>query len=147
MRFRDRADAGRRLAARLLPYRGEQVRVLGLARGGMRVAYEVARALEAPLDLWVSRRLGVPGRPLTLGAVSQGGGLFLDSDALRLSPIPEVEILSMARELSSEVADEVRRLRGGGTPDVVGCVVLLVDDGLVSGASATAALEALRGQR
>ncbi|MCP3143912.1 phosphoribosyltransferase [Pyxidicoccus xibeiensis] len=147
MRFRDRADAGRRLATRLLPYRGEHVCVLGLARGGMRVAYEVARALEAPLDVWVSRRLGIPGRMTVLGAVSEGGGLYLDRDALRLAPIPEVEILSMARELAFEVDDEVRRLRVGAAPDVVGRVVLLVDDGLVSGASAVAALQALRGQR
>lgn len=147
MRFRDRADAGRHLAARLLPYRGRDARVLGLARGGLRVAYEVARALEAPLDLWGARRLGVPGRLTTLGAVSEGGGLYLDREALRLSPIPEVEILSMARDEAAEVEDQARRLRGRPTPDLGGCVLLLVDDGVVTGATAAAALQALRRQR
>lgn len=147
MRFRNRADGGRQLATRLLPYRGLHVRVLGLARGGMRVAYEVARALEAPLDVWVARRMTIPGRVTTLGAVSEGGGLYLDREALRLSPIPEGELLNLSTEESAGVEEEVRRLRGSPTPEVGGCTVLLVDDGLITGATAAAALQALRKQR
>ncbi|WP_223760670.1 phosphoribosyltransferase [Myxococcus sp. RHSTA-1-4] len=147
MRFRDRADAGRQLAARLLPYRGANARVLGLARGGLRVAYEVARALEAPLDIWMARRVGVPGRLLTLGAVSEGGGLYLDPETQRLAPIPEAEMLGLMRDEATEVEAQARRLRGSPMPDLGGCVVLLVDDGVVSGASATSALQVLRRQR
>jgi predicted phosphoribosyltransferase len=123
------------------------VRVLGLARGGLRVAYEVAHALEAPLDIWVARRVGIPGRLTTLGAVSEGGGLYLDREALRLSPIPEVEVVSMARDEAAGVEEQVRRLRGGAAPDLGGCRVLLVDDGVITGATAAAALQALRRQR
>ncbi|ATB51195.1 phosphoribosyltransferase [Corallococcus macrosporus] len=147
MRFRDRADAGRRLAARLLPYRGGEVRVLGLARGGLRVAYEVAHALEAPLDVWVSRRIDVPGRLPVLGAVSEGGGISLDRDALQALGLAEVEARSLARAEASEVDNQVQRLRGTSEPAVGGCTVLLVDDGLVSGATALAALQTLRRRR
>lgn len=147
MRFRDRADAGRRLAARLLPYRGGEVRVLGLARGGLRVAYEVAHAMEAPLDVWVSRRIDVPGRMTVLGAVSEGGGIYLDRDALRGLGLPEVEARSLARAEASEVDNQVQRLRGTSEPAMGGFTVLLVDDGLVSGATAMAALQVLRRQR
>lgn len=146
MRFRDRADAGRRLAARLLPYRGGEVRVLGLARGGLRVAYEVAHALEAPLDVWVSRRIDVPGRMTVLGAVSEGGGIYLDPDAMRGMGLPEVEARSLAQAEASEVDNQVQRLRGTSEPSMSGCTVLLVDDGLVSGATAMAALQVLRRQ-
>ncbi|WP_284663111.1 phosphoribosyltransferase family protein [Myxococcus sp. SDU36] len=144
MRFRDRADAGRRLAARLLPYRGGEVRVLGLARGGLRVAYEVAHALDAPLDVWVSRRMDVPGRMPVLGAVSEGGGIYLDPDALRDLGLSEVEARSRARAEASEVDTQVQRLRGTSEPSLSGATVLLVDDGLVSGATAVAALQVLR---
>jgi len=147
MRFRDRADAGRRLAARLLPYRGESVLVLGVARGGLRVAYEVAHALEAPLDVWVSRRIDGRGRKVALGAVSEGGGIYLDLEALREVGMPEVEARSLAQAEAREVDDRVQRLRGTPEPAVGGCTVLLVDDGLVSGVTALAALQTLRRQR
>ncbi|QSQ12303.1 phosphoribosyltransferase [Myxococcus landrumensis] len=143
MRFRDRADAGRRLAAMLLPFRGTDVRVLGLARGGLRVAYEVARALEVPMDVWVSRRLTIPGRALTLGAVSEGGSQFLLSDAMRLAPLPRPKLEGLIRDEQDEVEAQVRRLRGRPPPEVSGSTVLLVDDGVLTGASAAAALRAL----
>ncbi|WP_246137163.1 MULTISPECIES: phosphoribosyltransferase [Myxococcus] len=144
MRFRDRADAGRRLATMLLPYRGSDARVLGVARGGLRVAYEVARALEVPLDVWVSRRLSIPGRALTLGAVSEGGGQYLLSDSLRLAPLPRSEVDSLVSEEASVVEEQVRRLRGRPPPELGGRTVLLVDDGVLTGATAAAALRALR---
>lgn len=147
MRFRDRADAGRQLATRLLPWRGTNARVLGLARGGLRVAYEVASALEAPLDVWVARRLGVPGRLGAVGAVSEGGGLYLDPEALRLAPVSTSELQALANEEAAEVQRQVQRLRGTPEPELGGCTVLLVDDGLVTGATAAAALQALRLQR
>ncbi|WP_342377233.1 phosphoribosyltransferase family protein [Myxococcus stipitatus] len=143
MRFRDRADAGRRLAARLLPFRGTDVRVLGLARGGLRVAYEVARALEVPMDVWVSRRLTIPGRVMTLGAVSEGGSQFLLADAMRLAPLPRPKLEGLIRDEQDEVESQVRRLRGRPPPEVSGATVLLVDDGVLTGASAAAALRAL----
>ncbi|WP_408888741.1 phosphoribosyltransferase [Myxococcus faecalis] len=144
MRFRDRADAGRRLAATLLPYRGSNVRVLGLARGGVRVAYEVARALEVPLDIWVSRRLSIPGRVMTLGAVSENGARFLLSDSLRLMPMPRAEVDALVSDEAAEVEAQVRRLRGRAQPELGGCTVILVDDGVLTGATAAAALVALR---
>lgn len=144
MRFRDRADAGRRLAGMLLPYRGEDVSVLGVARGGLRVAFEVARALEAPLDVWVALRVGVPSQTGSVGAVSEGGGLYLDRDALRLLSIPELEIQNLAADEAFEVNREVQRLRARPLPEVPHHTVLLVDDGAVTGVTLCASLRALR---
>ncbi|WP_233583415.1 phosphoribosyltransferase, partial [Corallococcus sp. CA053C] len=121
----------------LAPYRSPEVCVLGLARGGLRVAFEVARVLQAPLDLWVARKVRVPGRRQTLGAVTEGGGLYLDvqaSDALQ----------AFLREELEDVERQARQLRGGPTPTVRGRTVLLVDDGMVTGSTVAAALLALR---
>ncbi|MBU8896770.1 phosphoribosyl transferase [Corallococcus sp. H22C18031201] len=144
MRFRDRADAGRRLAGLLLPYRGADVRVLGLARGGVRVAFEVARALEAPLDMWVARHLGSASNAPNVGAVSEGGGLYLDSEAARLSLVPEVELRALATEELSDIERHARQLRDRPPPEVRGCTVLLVDDGMVTGSTLCASIRALR---
>ncbi|MCP3102566.1 phosphoribosyl transferase [Myxococcus sp. K15C18031901] len=144
MRFRDRAAAGRRLASMLLPYRGSDVRVLGLARGGLRVGFEVARALEVPMDVWVSHRVLIPGRMTVVGGVSEGGGRYVDERALRLAALPRVEVLSMARSELDEVERQVQRLRGQAPPDLRGTTVLLIDEGVVTGATGAAALRALR---
>lgn len=146
MRFRDRVQGGRQLATLLLPYRGGNLRVLGLARGGMLVAYEVARALEAPLQVWVARKVDVPGRPTTLGAVSEGGGLYLDREALSQASVPERMFLNLASDARADVEADVQRLRGSTFLELGGATVVLVDDGLVTGASAAAALQALRNQ-
>ncbi|MCY1018704.1 phosphoribosyltransferase [Pyxidicoccus sp. MSG2] len=146
MRFQDRAEGGRQLATRLLSYRGMNVGVMGLARGGMRVAYEVARALEAPLQVWVARKVDIPGRPTTLGAVSEGGGLYLDREALRQSPAMEWAFNNLASDASAEVDSEAQLLRGRTALSLGGATVLLVDDGLVTGATAAAALQGLRRQ-
>lgn len=146
MRFRDRAEAGQKLAGVLAPYRSGDVCVLGLARGGLRVAYEVARALEAPLDLWVARRLREPGGRLTLGAVAEGGGLYLDPQAARQARAPAEALQCFVHEEVDDVERQARQLRGGLTPRVRGCTALLVDDGMVTGATVAAALLALRQQ-
>ncbi|RKH39953.1 phosphoribosyl transferase [Corallococcus sicarius] len=146
MRFRDRADAGQKLAGVLAPYRSGDVCVLGVARGGLRVAFEVARALDAPLDLWVARRVrvSVPGRRLTLGAVTEGGGMYLEVPAAPQSPLSGAALQAFVRDEMEDVERQARQLRGGPTPAVRGRTVLLVDDGMVTGSTVAAALLALR---
>lgn len=146
MRFRDRAEAGQKLAGVLTPYRSGDVCVLGLARGGLRVAYEVARALAAPLDLWVARRLREPGGRLMLGAVTEGGGLYLDPQAAGRAKASGEVLQRFVHEEVDDVERQARQLRGGLTPRVRGCTVLLVDDGMVTGATVAAALLALKQQ-
>ncbi|NNC18023.1 phosphoribosyl transferase [Corallococcus exiguus] len=146
MRFRDRAEAGQKLAGVLAPYRSGDVCVLGLTRGGLRVAYEVARALRAPLDLWVARRLRVPGGRLMLGAVTEGGGLYLDPQAASQAKLPGETLQRFVHEEVDDVEHQARQLRGGLTPRIRGCTALLVDDGMVTGATVTAALLALKQQ-
>lgn len=146
MRFRDRAEAGQKLAGVLTPYRSGDVCVLGLTRGGLRVAYEVARVLGAPLDLWVARRLHVPGGRLTLGAVTEGGGLYLDPQAAAQAKLPGETLQRFVHEELDDVERQARQLRGGLTPRIRGCMALLVDDGMVTGATMAAALLALKQQ-
>ncbi|RKH45501.1 phosphoribosyl transferase [Corallococcus sp. AB049A] len=146
MRFRDRAEAGQKLAGVLTPYRSGDVCVLGLTRGGLRVAYEVARALGAPLDLWVARRLRVPGSRLSLGAVTEGGGLFLDPQAAVQTKLSGDVLQRFVHQEVDDVEHQARQLRGGLTPRIRGCTVLLVDDGMVTGATVAAALLALKQQ-
>jgi predicted phosphoribosyltransferase len=146
MRFRDRAEAGQKLAGVLTPYRSGNVCVLGLTRGGLRVAYEVARALGAPLDLWVARRLRMPGSRLSLGAVTEGGGLFLDPRAAVQTKLSGDVLQRFVHQELDDVEHQARQLRGGLTPRIRGCTVLLVDDGMVTGATVAAALLALKQQ-
>jgi len=146
MRFRDRADAGRQLAARLLPYRGESCLVLGIARGGVRVGFEVSRALGVRLEAWVARRLTAPGRPeFVVGGVSEGGTVLLDGEALRRAGLSEEEMALMAQDEALEVRAEVERLRAGRPlPNVRGCTAILVDDVALTGTTARVALRSLR---
>jgi putative phosphoribosyl transferase len=149
MRFRDRRDAGRKLAARLREYRSESPLVLGLPRGGVPVAYEVARELEAPLDVWVVRKVGAPGQPeLGLGAVAEGGALFLDRGMIHSLGFSETEVLQAAERKAEEVEERVRRFRGAHPPpDIQGRTVLLVDDGIATGGTVRAAARALKEKR
>ncbi len=147
-RFRDRAEAGRTLASLLADrYAGrDDIIVLGLPRGGVPVAFEVARALGAPLDVFVVRKLGVPGQPeLAMGAVASGGTRVLNRYVMRLAGVVEDDL---DRVTASERAVLDRReaaYRGERQPlDVAGKVVIVVDDGLATGASMRAAVEALR---
>ena len=148
--FRDRRDAGRLLAEKLAAYANRpDALVLALPRGGVPVAYEVARALGAPLDVFVVRKLGVPGyEELAMGAVATGGVRVLNDQLVERLGIPEQMIDAVAARELQELARRERRYRGGRPPpDVRGRTVLLVDDGLATGATMHAAIEALRQQK
>ena len=146
MIFEDRFDAGRQLAAKLVRYAGSDTRVLALPRGGVPVGYEVAHALRAPLDVFVVRKIGVPGREeLAMGAIASGGVRVLNEETIALLNVPhEVVEETTNREMRElQRREEVYR---GGLPahDVHARTVILVDDGLATGASMHAAILALR---
>lgn len=146
-RFRDRADAGRQLADRLGGYAGrDDVVVLGLPRGGIPVAHEVAERLGAPLDVFVVRKLGVPGQEeLAMGAIASGDVRVLNEDVVRMLAIPPETVEAVARLERRELERREREYRGGRAPvDVRGKAVVLVDDGLATGATMRAAAAALR---
>lgn len=146
-RFRDRGEAGRLLAAKLSAYANRpDVLVLALPRGGVPVAYEVARALGAPLDVFVVRKLGVPGyEELAMGAVATGGVRVLNDRIVNGLGIPGYIIDAVAAQEQQELARRERLYRGGRPPpDVRGRTVILVDDGLATGATMHAAVQALR---
>ena len=143
--FDDRHDAGRQLAARLDDYRDEDPVVLGLARGGVVLGYEVARSLGAPLDVVVVCKVGAPGKPeLGVGAVAPGVALA-DEHALHLLGLNGEAFEACAAEARQELDRRLKRYRGeAGLPDIAGRTVIVVDDGLATGLSARAAVEALR---
>jgi erythromycin esterase-like protein/predicted phosphoribosyltransferase len=145
--FRDRRDAGRVLAGLLDQYRDRpDVLVLGLARGGVPVGYEVAAALGAPLDVFLVRKLGVPGRQeLAMGAIASGGVIVINDDVVRGLGIAPETIQRVAEEEGRELQRREQAYREGRpAPDVAGKVVILADDGLATGASMRAAVQALR---
>jgi predicted phosphoribosyltransferase len=149
-RFRNRTDAGRQLAGKLAPYADRpDVVVLALPRGGVPVASEVARALGAPLDVFVVRKLGVPGHEeLAMGAVATGGLRVLNDEIVHGLDIPEREIAAVADRELHELSRRERLYRGDHPPpDVGGRTVILVDDGLATGATMRAAVQALRQQQ
>ncbi|MDG3004334.1 phosphoribosyltransferase [Paludisphaera mucosa] len=145
--YRDRRDAGRVLATRLTRYAGRlDVLILALPRGGVPVAYEVARALHAPLDVFLVRKLGAPGQPeLAFGAIATGGVRLLNANVVEgLGIAPEV-VEAITAEESEELRRREREYRGSRpAPDVRGRTVILIDDGLATGASMRAAVAALR---
>jgi erythromycin esterase-like protein/predicted phosphoribosyltransferase len=148
--FRDRREAGRLLAAKLAAYAHRpDVLVLALPRGGVPVAYEVARALGVPLDVFIVRKLGVPGHEeLAMGAVAMGGARVLNKQIVDRLGIPDYLIEAVAAREQKELARRERLYRGGRPrPDVHGRTVILVDDGLATGATMHAAIEALRQQQ
>lgn len=144
--FRDRRDAGKRLAARLARYRDERPVVFALPRGGVPVGYEVALALEAPLDVLVARKLGAPDQPeFGIGAVAPGGVRVLNESVVRRLGIPEEYLDRITRQETAEVGRRLRHFRGDlPETDVSGRTAILVDDGLATGVTAMAAVEALR---
>lgn len=149
-RFRDRADAGQQLAAALAPQwngRADLV-VLGLPRGGVMVAAEVARALAAPLDALAVRKIGVPGHEeLALGAVALGGPPVLNTQVLLAQPLVPAELDRLVGVAVAECGALESRYRLGAAPvDVHERAVLLVDDGLATGATIRAAVAAVRAQ-
>jgi len=147
--FQDRTDAGRQLAEQLLSYAGrDEVIVLGLPRGGVPVAFEVAQRLGARLDVFVVRKLGMPGHEeLAMGAIASGGVRVLNEDVL--SVIPDAQgIVEMVTAIEREELERrERNYRNDRTPpDLKGRIVILVDDGLATGATMRAAVAALRQQ-
>jgi predicted phosphoribosyltransferase len=147
MIFRDRTEAGRLLAERLQEYAyRDDVLVLALPRGGLPVAHEVARALHAPLDVFLVRKLGVPGQPeLAMGAIATGGILLLNENVVEALGIPETEIHAVIAEEKDELERRQRLYRDDRPPpDVASHTVILVDDGLATGSTMRAAVLALR---
>ncbi|HJV24041.1 MAG TPA: phosphoribosyltransferase [Aromatoleum sp.] len=146
-RFFDRREAGRRLGERLLSYAGRpDVRVLGLPRGGVPVAFQVAQRLQVPLDVHVVRKLGVARHPeLAMAAIASGGVLVLNHRLVDRWAIPPEDIDRAALLESEELARRTRAYRGGRAPlNVKGCTAIVVDDGLASGITMRAAVAGLR---
>jgi putative phosphoribosyl transferase len=148
MRFRDRSDAGRQLASRLLPLRGEDAVVLGLPRGGVAVAAEVARALGAPLDVILVRKLGVPVQPeLGMGAIGEGDARVINTDVVRYAGVSETDITAVERRERSELERRIKRFRGDAPREpLAGRIAVLVDDGIATGSTARAACQVARAQ-
>ena len=145
--FPNRAEAGRLLAEKLENYAGRSdVVVLGLPRGGVPVAYEVAQRLGAPLDVFVVRKLGVPGfEELAAGAIASGGVRVLNEDVVRALPNADQLIESVTEKETVELERREQTYRDGRpAPELRGRVVILVDDGLATGATMRAAVAALR---
>lgn len=149
MIYRDRTDAGKKLAARLSKFKDRNdVVVLALPRGGVPVAYEVAQALNAPLDIFLVRKLGVPGHEeLAMGAIATGGVRVLNQDVVDYLKIPPQVIDAVAaREMKELKRREIKYRGDRPAPDVTGKTVILIDDGLATGSTVRAAAQALRQQ-
>jgi putative phosphoribosyl transferase len=144
--FRDRKDAGRRLAERLARYRDEDSVVLALPRGGVPVGYEIARALKVPLDVFIARKLGAPNQPeLGIGAVAQDGSRVLSERIVEEIGVSEEYIDRVAAEETKEAERGLKLFRGERLePEVRERTAILVDDGIATGVTIRAAIEALR---
>src|SRR5437773_11117156 len=149
MTFSNRAEAGRLLAEKLEKYAGrDDVIVLGLPRGGVPVAYEVAKRLHAPLDVFIVRKLGVPGfEELAAGAIASGGVRVLNEDVMRAIPYADAAIEAVTAKETAELQRREQIYREGrAAPELRDRIVILVDDGLATGATMRAAVKALRQQ-
>mgnify|MGYP005810040953 CR=1 FL=1 len=146
MPFHDRHHAGRLLAAKLDRFRSARPVVLGLTRGGVPVAFEIARSLGAPLDVLVVRKIGAPGSPeYAIGAIAEGGAVYVRRDALAAAGVGEEDLAELADREVVELARRVRLYRQGRSmPDLTGRAAIVVDDGVATGATAHAAARAVR---
>src|SRR5262249_54708470 len=144
--FTDRRDAGRELASRLQDYKNRpDVVVLALPRGGVPVAYEVAKELNAALDVFVVRKLGMPGHPeFAIGAIASGGVEVLSEEVIRWYGVPEAAIAAIVAQERAELDRREREYRRRPMTELRGRTVILVDDGLATGASMRAAVRAVR---
>jgi putative phosphoribosyl transferase len=148
MPFLDRREAGRRLAGQLLYLRGEDVVVLGLPRGGIPVAAEVARALGAPLDVIVVRKLGVPVQPeLGMGAIGEGDVRIINPEVVEITRVSMAQIAAVEARERAELQRRARRFRGDRSPaPLAGRTAIIVDDGIATGSTARAACQVVRAQ-
>ncbi len=147
MIFKDRRDAGRQLAEKLLRYRNmADLVVLGLPRGGVTVAYEIARALNCPLDILIVRKIGFPGNPeLAAGAVSETGTVVLNEEIVAGYGVKRTYLDQETARQKEEIARRIKLYRGGkGIQHLAGKTVILVDDGVATGATAKAAISTLK---
>jgi putative phosphoribosyl transferase len=147
MPFADRRTAGRELATRLSAYRGHpDVVVLGLPRGGVPVAFEIAEALDAPLDVFVVRKLGMPGQPeFAIGAIASGGVRVLSDDVISMYGVPRSTIEAITSQERGELHRREREYRDGrALGDLRHKTVILADDGLATGSTMRAAVDAVR---
>jgi len=143
--FKDRAEAGQKLAEALEQYRNDDPIILGLPRGGVVVGYEIAKALHAPLDIIVARKLGAPEQPeLGIGAVAPGGVILLDRNAIEILHISEAEIDEVAARERAEMRRRLHHYRGDGELELEDKTVIIVDDGLATGVTALAAIHSVR---
>jgi putative phosphoribosyl transferase len=145
--FSDRAEAGRELARPLAKYRGQDVLVLGVPRGGVTVAVEVARALQAPLDVVMARKIGAPHQPeLAIGAVVSGDHMrFLDDAAIQYLQVPDDYLERETQRQLEEINRRMTLLRGDRPlPEIAGRTVIVIDDGIATGYTIRAALAGLR---
>jgi uncharacterized protein (TIGR00369 family) len=146
MRFRNRSDAGRRLATRLAGLRGKDTVILGLPRGGVPVAAEVARALAAPLDIILVRKLGVPAQPeLGMGAIGESDARVINPDVVRYAHVSEAQMAEVERRERAELLRRALRFRGGAPREpLAGRIAVIVDDGIATGSTARAACQVAR---
>ncbi|HVY31963.1 MAG TPA: phosphoribosyltransferase family protein [Polyangiaceae bacterium] len=147
--FENRVSAGIALAQRLAAYRAQKPIVLGLPRGGVPVAYQVARALDAPLDVCVVRKVGVPWHPeLGVGAVAEGGLVYLNRDIMSNLQLTEEGLTDIIRREQSEVTQRIQRFRGNHPrPPLKDRTLIVVDDGIAMGGTVRAAIASLRQER
>lgn len=150
MVYNDRKDAGKQLAERLSHYRGKpDAIVLGLPRGGVTVAFEIAGALNLPLDILIVRKIGFPGNPeLAVGALSETGALVLNEDIIAMYGVERDYLARESNRQKEEIARRKVLFRGGeGLPPLAGKTVILVDDGVATGATVKAAVSTLKQEK
>jgi putative phosphoribosyl transferase len=147
--FEDRVEAGRKLARELLDYRGKKVIVLAIPRGGVVVGYEVAKELDASLDIIVPRKIGAPDNPeLAIGAVTQDGTLILNSQLTQYLGVSESYVQEEARKQVEEIERRIKEYRGDEAyPSLKDKMVILVDDGVATGYTVRAAIASIKRQK